>query len=106
MPPHRLLVWVRGCVFVCVSVCRTNQFDNTANRDAHYATTGPEIWEQTGGKVDAFVCATGTAGTLAGEFDTLPRTLLNDDVACAGAIDVVPGAIAISGSRLIERNCH
>eukprot|EP00053_Salpingoeca_punica_P006265 m.59781 g.59781 ORF g.59781 m.59781 type:complete len:376 (-) comp13610_c0_seq1:187-1314(-) len=44
----------------------TNQFDNTANRDAHYHTTGPEIWEQTRGNVDAFVCATGTGGTLAG----------------------------------------
>ncbi|EOD51225.1 putative cysteine synthase protein [Neofusicoccum parvum UCRNP2] len=44
----------------------TNQFDNTANRQAHIETTGPEIWYQTGGKVDAFTCATGTAGTLAG----------------------------------------
>lgn len=44
----------------------TNQFDNTANRRAHVETTGPEIWAQTGGKVDAFTCATGTAGTLAG----------------------------------------
>ncbi|KXJ94454.1 tryptophan synthase beta subunit-like PLP-dependent enzyme [Microdochium bolleyi] len=44
----------------------TNQFDNTANRRAHIETTGPEIWNQTGGKVDAFTCATGTAGTLAG----------------------------------------
>ncbi|EDQ85916.1 uncharacterized protein MONBRDRAFT_28906 [Monosiga brevicollis MX1] len=44
----------------------TNQFDNTANRRAHEVTTGPEIWAQTGGKVDAFTCATGTGGTLAG----------------------------------------
>lgn len=44
----------------------TNQFDNTANRQAHIETTGPEIWAQTEGKVDAFTCASGTAGTIAG----------------------------------------
>jgi cysteine synthase A len=43
-----------------------NQFDNVANRDGHYATTGPEIWRQTEGRVDGFVCAVGTGGTLAG----------------------------------------
>lgn len=43
-----------------------NQFDNTANREAHIATTGPEILDQTGGSVDAFTCAVGTGGTLAG----------------------------------------
>jgi cysteine synthase A len=43
-----------------------NQFDNVANRAGHYRTTGPEVWEQTGGKVDAFTCAVGTGGTLAG----------------------------------------
>ncbi|GBQ61529.1 cysteine synthase A [Ameyamaea chiangmaiensis NBRC 103196] len=43
-----------------------NQFDNTDNRDGHRATTAPEIWQQTGGRVDAFTCACGTGGTLAG----------------------------------------
>jgi cysteine synthase A len=43
-----------------------NQFDNVANRQAHVETTGPEIWAQTGGQVDGFICAVGTGGTLAG----------------------------------------
>ncbi|MGI1661444.1 cysteine synthase A [Palleronia sp. KMU-117] len=43
-----------------------NQFDNVANRQAHIETTGPEVWSQTGGTVDGFICAVGTGGTLAG----------------------------------------
>lgn len=43
-----------------------NQFDNLANRQGHFETTGPEIWEQTDGKVDAFICAVGTGGSLWG----------------------------------------
>ncbi|MFY8039889.1 MAG: cysteine synthase A [Bosea sp. (in: a-proteobacteria)] len=43
-----------------------NQFDNVANREGHATTTGPEIWEQTGGDIDGFICAVGTGGTLAG----------------------------------------
>ncbi len=48
-----------------------NQFDNVANRQAHIETTGPEIWEQTGGKVDGFICAVGSGGTLAGVAEAL-----------------------------------
>lgn len=43
-----------------------DQFDNLANREGHRATTGPEIWQQTEGRIDAFTCACGTGGTLAG----------------------------------------
>ena len=43
-----------------------NQFDNTANMKGHYDSTGPEIWEQTDGKIDGFICAVGSGGTLAG----------------------------------------
>jgi cysteine synthase A len=43
-----------------------NQWDNLANRNGHYTTTGPEIWQQTEGKVDGFICAIGTGGTLSG----------------------------------------
>ena len=48
-----------------------NQFDNVANRQAHVETTGPEIWDQTNGKVDGFICAVGTGGTLAGIAEAL-----------------------------------
>ena len=48
-----------------------NQFDNTANKQAHIDSTGPEIWEQTDGKVDGFICACGSGGTLAGVAEVL-----------------------------------
>ncbi len=48
-----------------------NQFDNVANRQAHVDSTGPEIWEQTGGTVDGFICAVGSGGTLAGVAEAL-----------------------------------
>ena len=51
-----------------------NQFDNVANRRAHFETTGPEVWDQTGGKVDGFICAVGSGGTIAGVAEALqPR---------------------------------
>jgi cysteine synthase len=55
-----------------------NQFENTANRRAHEATTGPEIWQQLGGRIDAFVAAAGTGGTLAGVASALKAQ--NSDV--------------------------
>src|SRR5512143_1810857 len=56
-----------------------NQFDNVANREAHARTTGPEIWAQTGGQVDGFICAVGSGGTLAGVAQALREH--NPDVA-------------------------
>ena len=69
-----------------------NQFDNVANRQAHVETTGPEIWEQTDGKVDGFVSAVGTGGTLAGVAMALRER--NPDVAIALADP--PGAALYS----------
>jgi cysteine synthase A len=65
-----------------------NQFDNTANRDAHIRTTAPEIWEQTEGTVDAFVSAVGTGGTLAGVAAGLRQRKPDITIALAD----VPGA--------------
>ena len=60
-----------------------NQFDNVANRQAHIETTGPEIWDQTDGKVDGFVCAVGTGGTLAGTGMALKARNKNIQIAIA-----------------------
>lgn len=82
----------------------TNQFDNIANRKAHLETTGPEIWNQTGGKIDAFTCATGTAGTLAGVTRYL-KDVSNGRV--KSYLADPPGSVlhsyVISGGKLKER---
>lgn len=69
-----------------------NQFDNVANRQAHVETTGPEIWEQTSGKVDGFVSAVGTGGTLAG----VSIALKERNPAIAIALADPPGAALFS----------
>jgi cysteine synthase A len=85
-----------------------NQFDNTANRDWHEATTGPEIWEQTGGRVDGFVCAAGTGGTLAGIGRALKarradvKIALSDPAGSALARFVNQGELLAEGSSISE----
>ncbi|GAA7768941.1 MULTISPECIES: cysteine synthase A [Cupriavidus] len=85
-----------------------NQFDNTVNRQAHYETTGPEIWRDTDGKVDAFVCATGTGGTLAGVARFLKaqnpavRTVLADPHGSGLYSFVKTGQIRAEGNSITE----
>ena len=85
-----------------------NQFDNLANRQGHYRTTGPEIWEQTGGRIDAFTCAVGTGGTLAGVADYLKerradiRIVLADPMGAALYSWIKTGELKSSGSSITE----
>ncbi|RFP87131.1 cysteine synthase A [Rhodobacteraceae bacterium 63075] len=83
-----------------------NQFDNVANREAHVATTGPEIWEQTGGKVDGFICAVGSGGTLAGTAMVLqPRGVkigLADPMGAGLYSYYTTGEIKTEGSSIAE----
>jgi len=85
-----------------------NQFDNTANRQAHYETTGPEIWEQTDGKVDAWVTSTGTGGTYAGVAMFLKerrgsiRTVLADPMGSGLYHWAKHGEIKVEGSSVTE----
>ncbi|MGH8433505.1 MAG: cysteine synthase A [Pseudomonas sp.] len=85
-----------------------NQFDNLANRQAHYETTGPEIWRDTQGRIDAFVCATGTGGTLAGvarylrEHSPKVRIVLADPMGSALYHWVLSGELQAEGSSITE----
>ena len=69
-----------------------NQFDNVANRQVHINTTGPEIWEQTDGKVDGFICAAGSGGTIAGVATALRERNPNVKIGLAD-----PGGAALYG---------
>lgn len=85
-----------------------NQFDNLANRLAHYETTGPEIWAQTNGKVDAWVTATGTGGTFAGvslflkEKNPQIKTVVADPMGSGLYSYVKTGEINTVGSSITE----
>jgi cysteine synthase A len=85
-----------------------NQFDNVANRQAHYETTGPEIWHQTGGRIDAFVAAVGTGGTLAGvsmalkERNPAVRTVLADPMGSALYNHYAHGELKAEGNSITE----
>jgi cysteine synthase len=85
-----------------------NQFDNVANRAGHIETTGPEIWEQTDGKVDGFTCAVGTGGTLAGIAMALKarnknvRIALADPMGAALYSFYTAGVLKSEGSSITE----
>jgi cysteine synthase len=85
-----------------------NQFDNVANREAHIEGTGPEIWEQTGGRVDGFSCAVGTGGTLAGVAIALKsrrstvRIALADPMGAALYSYYTTGTLKSEGSSITE----
>jgi cysteine synthase A len=85
-----------------------NQFDNQANARAHEATTGPEIWDQAGGRLDAFTCACGTGGTLAGVGRALKarnpgiRIVLADPGGSGLHSWVQTGEVKASGSSITE----
>ena len=85
-----------------------NQFDNVANRQGHFETTGPEIWRQTDGKIDGFACAVGTGGTLAGvamalkERNGAVRIALPDPMGAALYSYYTTGKLKSEGSSITE----
>jgi cysteine synthase A len=85
-----------------------NQFDNIANRKGHYRTTGPEIWEQTDGKVDGFICAVGSGGTLAGTGMALKERNPDIQIGCADPMGSAifshykTGVLASEGGSITE----
>jgi len=85
-----------------------NQFDNTSNRKAHIEGTAPEIWEQTGGRIDGFTCAVGTGGTLAGiamglkEFDENVQIALTDPHGAALYNYYAHGELKAEGTSVAE----
>ena len=85
-----------------------NQFDNVANRQGHIETTGPEIWNQTDGKVDGFICSVGTGGTLAGVAMALKsrnknvRVGLADPMGAALYSYYTNGVLKAEGSSITE----
>ncbi|KAG1732256.1 pyridoxal phosphate-dependent enzyme beta subunit [Suillus paluster] len=82
----------------------TDQFDNTANAYAHYISTGPEIWEQTQGEIDGFVCATGTGGTLAGVGKYLKEKSAKTQIWLADPPGSVLYKYISSGGKLVDRS--
>ncbi len=85
-----------------------NQFDNVANRQAHVETTGPEIWRQTGGRIDGFTCAVGSGGTLAGTAIALKERSSNVKIAAADPMGaaiyswIKTGKLEAQGSSITE----
>lgn len=85
-----------------------NQFDNTANREGHRLTTGAEIWQQTGGRIDGFTCAAGTGGTIAGVAMALKaqnpkiRTVIADPLGSAFYNWFTKGELVAEGSSITE----